>query len=319
MLNFTYLKHLQQVKAQFYIFETFTTSKSSIITYFTYFQQVKTNDMLSKKKKHVKNINLIDQLKSHNGILKRIIKDGISLSILMNNSILWTLPSNALQAFKLIKLSSNKYKRTNHFPNMKTTVTKNHLCLLLKDAQLMYGQENDFSFVIHQYALPLQLTQFIQHYNNNLTDDEQLYICKPSKGMQGEGIFLLNTNNKPLLDHLLTKTQQQMVEYNIQVYIKQPLLYQGYKFDFRVYCLLDNIDHNNFRIYVFHQGLVRCCSQLYDLNDLQNTKKHLCNYTLNKDSANSIDANIKVKCPKSLKLAKPFTILTILKVNYFYI
>ena len=71
------------------------------------------------------------------------------------------------------------------------------------------------------------------------------------------------------------------------VYIDNPFLIDGYKFDLRVYVALTSI--NPLRIYMYEDGLARFATQKYqtDYSNIKTAKYvHLTNYSLNKFSAN---------------------------------
>jgi tubulin polyglutamylase TTLL4 len=68
----------------------------------------------------------------------------------------------------------------------------------------------------------------------------------------------------------------------VQVYITNPLLIRGLKFDIRLYALVPSIFP--LRIYMYREGLARFCTHPYDANgppdDLQ---MHLTNFSVNQD------------------------------------
>lgn len=69
------------------------------------------------------------------------------------------------------------------------------------------------------------------------------------------------------------------------VYIDNPLLVDGYKFDLRVYVAVTSI--NPLRLYMYEDGLARFATQKYHQAVGKTSKYvHLTNYSLNKFSAN---------------------------------
>ena len=67
----------------------------------------------------------------------------------------------------------------------------------------------------------------------------------------------------------------------IQKYIEKPLLYFGRKFDIRIWVLLTH----DFKVYMFNEGHLKCCSVKYDLN-LNDNFSHLTNYSFQKYNNN---------------------------------
>ena len=63
-------------------------------------------------------------------------------------------------------------------------------------------------------------------------------------------------------------------------YIHNPLLINGLKFDIRLYVVLTSIDP--LIIYVYNEGLVRFCTERYDMTLMGNRFSHLTNYSINK-------------------------------------
>jgi tubulin polyglutamylase TTLL6/13 len=79
----------------------------------------------------------------------------------------------------------------------------------------------------------------------------KIYIVKPDTGCQGRGIFLTRTFDQvPQHENVVA-----------QLYIKKPLLLDGFKFDLRIYCLISSV--KPLRMYLFHDGLVRMCTEEY--------------------------------------------------------
>ena len=126
----------------------------------------------------------------------------------------------------------------------------------------------------------------------------KIYIIKPDTGCQGRGIFLTRTFDQvPQHENVVA-----------QLYIKKPLLLDGFKFDLRIYCLVSSV--KPLRMYLFHDGLVRMCTEEYvkpTKANISNTCMHLTNYAVNKHNSNfqvknnlflSLFVNVGALCAK---------------------
>lgn len=235
------------------------------------------------KKERIPTVSLGQQMKSHNGILRRMASVH-GASALFSSHVLWTQPSDAAVAIK--SLASKKtmlHQRTNHFPGLKGLVSKNELGKLLNTAKQQLPHRYCFSPV--QWDLPARLAEFKAAF-----DPTQTYILKPSRGLQGGGIELVQTWAKVervLSEPTASGNPRQMLA---QTYITKPQLLEGFKFDFRVYVLLDQVGSDgSTTCYVFREGLTRLSTTKYAMPTRQNLDidyMHLTNFTLNKTNAN---------------------------------
>ena len=123
-----------------------------------------------------------------------------------------------------------------------------------------------------------ELADFRAQFDNQGNSiGNKIYIIKPDTGCQGRGIFL-------------TRTYDQVPQHEnvvAQLYIKKPLLLDGFKFDLRIYCLVSSV--KPLRMYLFHDGLVRMCTEEYvkpTKANISNTCMHLTNYAVNKHNSN---------------------------------
>jgi tubulin polyglutamylase TTLL6/13 len=108
----------------------------------------------------------------------------------------------------------------------------------------------------------------------------------------------------------------------VQEYICNPLLYDGLKFDFRVYVLLKSIFP--LEIYLYKEGLVRFATEKYEdpsKTNIDNLCLHLTNYAINKHSPkyefNKTMSNLNFGHKKSL--AEFFKSLSALGYNSYRI
>lgn len=77
------------------------------------------------------------------------------------------------------------------------------------------------------------------------------FIVKPEALSQGKGIFITKRFDQiDMSEHLV-----------VQKYIKHPYLLDEYKFDFRIYVLVTNVQP--LRIFAFRDGLARLATEKY--------------------------------------------------------
>ena len=72
-----------------------------------------------------------------------------------------------------------------------------------------------------------------------------------------------------------------------QMYINDPLLLDGKKFDLRIYVVVTGINEGQMHAFIADEGLARFCTETYEQPNKDNFSKaymHLTNYSLNKDS-----------------------------------
>jgi hypothetical protein len=112
-------------------------------------------------------------------------------------------------------------------------------------------------------------------------DKDKLWIAKPAASSQGKGIIVTNK---------LSEIPSKSTPHIVSEYINNPLLFDGYKFDLRVYVCISSI--NPLRMYVYEEGLTRFATSKYNNNITGNKKQskytHLTNYSLNKNNPNFI-------------------------------
>ncbi|KAK9827843.1 hypothetical protein WJX74_004938 [Apatococcus lobatus] len=87
-------------------------------------------------------------------------------------------------------------------------------------------------------------------------------------------------------------------------YIDKPLLLDGLKFDLRIYALVTSCEP--LRVFLFKQGLVRCCTQAYqrpEPSNLENVFMHLTNHAVNRTNPFASHCTFKPGMGNKLSLA----------------
>ena len=112
-------------------------------------------------------------------------------------------------------------------------------------------------------------------------DHEKLWIAKPSASSQGKGIIVTNK---------LSEIPNKGNSFIVSEYIANPLLFDGFKFDLRVYVAITSV--NPLRLYIYEEGLTRFATSKYNTgligNKMQSKFTHLTNYSLNKYNPNFV-------------------------------
>lgn len=83
-------------------------------------------------------------------------------------------------------------------------------------------------------------------------EPNKMWICKPHANSCGRGIIVTNQ---------ISEIPQKDKMYVCCEYIQNPLTFNGYKFDLRIYVALTSV--NPLRIYIYDEGLVRFATSKY--------------------------------------------------------
>lgn len=146
---------------------------------------------------------------------------------------------------------------------------------------LIKNQVKDDIFFINKVKLydtltPLGKDYLLETHNFNINevnkvedkfDHEKIWIAKPAKGYAGKGVKI-TTKYEDLVKHL--KINKIYQDWNLQAYIKEPILYNNKKFHIRFYIIVD--DENNY--FLFKYGEVALAQDFYTLTDFDNDKIH---------------------------------------------
>jgi hypothetical protein len=148
----------------------------------------------------------------------------------------------------------------------------------------------EYDFIPTSWILPNDMLKFQLHLKSK---KDAFYIAKPDRGCQGKGIFLFK--NMEDFEILKNAQEKRFLEFYdkcdlvIQQYVPNPFLLDGYKFDLRIYVLIKSMDP--LEIFIHREGLVRLATAKYQKPNkvnITNTRMHLTNYAVNKDSKNFI-------------------------------
>ena len=169
--------------------------------------------------------------------------------------------------------------KVNHFPGSWVIGRKDRLRSCVGAVARRFPAE--YTFLPKTYVLPADATQLAAAVERSPRD--AIWIQKPPAGSCGRGIKLLRrTECNALLSKCRKKKKKKKKKVLVQQYIAQPHLIDGKKYDIRVYVLVTSFDP--LVVYQFDEGIVRFCTQAYDLSDFSNKTAHLTNYSLNKDA-----------------------------------
>ena len=239
-----------------------------------------------------KNKILINLSHSKYPIIPKVVAS-LSWNIIRNDNsdydVYWSDRSRGVE--KLL-INSHYYQRINHFPKMDEIYIKRNLIKsllqmkrLLHSSDLSMQYSNEYNFFPITWTLPNDYNEIVRYLDQNKTlpkESHNYVIIKPGSGAQGSGIYL--ADNKDYINAESTNI--------VQMYISNPMLIDGYKFDLRVYALILSCDP--LRIYIYKDGLVRLCTIPYErptTENMESTYMHLTNYSLNKDSKTYIQNN----------------------------
>lgn len=107
-----------------------------------------------------------------------------------------------------------------------------------------------FGFIPKTYILP---NEYMYLEDEIKRDPTKMWICKPHASSQGRGIIVTN-----LLSEIPQKADKQYV---CCEYIDNPMTFNGFKFDLRIYVAITCV--NPLRIYIYEEGLTRFATTKY--------------------------------------------------------
>jgi len=142
--------------------------------------------------------------------------------------------------------------------------------------------------LFHFWPETFLLPQDLSRLKDFMGKKRRTMICKPAASAQGDGIFLFNEYfdmEQRIKSGRLSGGKQWIV----QDYISNPLTIKGFKFDLRIYVLLESLEP--FRCHICSEGMVRLCTTKYQApnrKNLNSVMSHLTNYSLNRTSSDYI-------------------------------
>lgn len=170
----------------------------------------------------------------------------------------------------------HRWQRINHFPGMSNVARKGRLAQNLDRMRRSFPHE--YGFYPRTWVLPAEWGGFKAEFDAS-GKSTRTFIVKPDSGCQGRGIFLTQDLER------VAAMESQVA----QVYVRKPLLIEGFKFDLRLYVLVTSVIP--LRVYAFKDGLARFCTEEYirpASDNLGERCMHLTNYAVNKGSDNFV-------------------------------
>ena len=222
---------------------------------------------------------------THYDVIKEVAKFNFEYHLTKRENANWDIAwFDGPITIKLLQ-SMQPYQRTNHFPGIYNLAKKNMLGRHLMRMASVFPE--DFAFFPHTYVLPADFKEFL-----NTVDQKRnkTFIVKPEASCQGKGIFLTRDPESLTTEKTMHTNQTGVVEHMVvQRYMAKPYLIDGYKFDLRLYVLVNGI--SPLRVYVFKDGLARFATVKYQSpapGNLTNLCMHLTNYAINKESSSFV-------------------------------
>jgi hypothetical protein len=115
-----------------------------------------------------------------------------------------------------------------------------------------------------------------------------VWIVKPCYNARGFGIYCIDNCLQEFQTFMRNAQAQSKI---VQKYIEKPLLLTHFdetrKFDIRQWVLVTSFDP--LEIYIFSEFYVRICGSKYDLSDIQDSYKHLTNFSIQKHNSKVVN------------------------------
>ena len=173
-------------------------------------------------------------------------------------NLLWTWSRPKIDYSKLLV-----FQRVNHFPNSRQLTRKD----LLKKILEKYKHLMMLTFI-----LPNEYVKFVDSFMSFRQKDRSLnfWIVKPTRLSRGRGISITN-------DVCSVSYSEPVI---VQKYLVDPYLIDGYKFDLRIYVLVNSFCPLD--AYIYREGFARFASKKYSSSplDIEDERIHLTNSSI---------------------------------------
>lgn len=151
--------------------------------------------------------------------------------------------------FKVCKKGKSYYNR---YVGLEYYTRKKPFSLLIGRMRRTF--DKDYKFFPVSFLIPEE-SETLEKYMK--AHAKFTFICKPSKGKGGEGIFMIQKYSD-IPERTWSFKERELL---VQRYVKSPLLIDKKKFDLRVYALISGF--NPITTYVAREGLARFCTSNY--------------------------------------------------------
>ncbi|XP_029455949.1 probable tubulin polyglutamylase TTLL1 isoform X2 [Rhinatrema bivittatum] len=214
----------------------------------------------------------------------------------------WNFYWMSIQTIRNVFSVENGYRLSddqivNHFPNHYELTRKDLMVKNIKRYRKEQEKEGSpiaekdengkyiyLDFVPVTFLLPADYNLFVEEFRKN---PSSTWIMKPCGKAQGKGIFLINKLSQIKKWSRDSKTssfvsQSSKEAYVISLYIDNPLLIGGKKFDLRLYVLVST--YRPLKCYMYKLGFCRFCTVKYtpSTSELDNMFVHLTNVAIQK-------------------------------------
>ena len=206
----------------------------------------------------------------------------------------WTLMWHAGQIDPHILSRLTRHQFVNKFPHSGCLTTKSQLWSTFERMQKKHGVQA-YGFLPTTYNLPAQSEELQAAMDEQAKAEEatgdsngssSAWIVKPVAACRGSGISL-HWSADGLPDEVSSRRGV------ASMYVHPPYLVDHRKVDLRLYVLVTS--WRPLVCYIHHQGLCRLATEAYSLDELDDTRKHLTNYAINKKSAAKAPSAAAVK------------------------
>ena len=207
----------------------------------------------------------------------------------LGNKTAINIPKSHFNDTKSNNKENNKNNNNNNLWLVKAPDLNRGMCIQVVDSINLIKKHiiNYYRGIQRGYSRDDDKKRLLSPMNSLLNNKTSKHVYKlDNLNTNYTNIKYSDTSNKKVQDSYEFNTEQAYHKYRsniivIQKYIEKPLLYFERKFDIRIWVLLTH----DFKVYMFNEGHLKCCSVKYNLN-INDNFSHLTNYSFQKYNNN---------------------------------